>query len=172
MKVEDIDVSLRYGKIFNKNWIILNSISIIVVLLVFGYALYDIILMEYQNRFDLLKYIIIWSICFLSIETWFFYFILKNYKIKKKVKFWLQDAVKLTVFAKEIKRLPAFLFSLEQVAIEVIFKHDGKLIKIKNGNRKQLQVAPYLVKYANKNINILFSPKYNEVMILKNQAIN
>ena len=46
MKVEDIDVSLRYGKIFNKNWIILNSISIIVVLLAFGYALYDIILME------------------------------------------------------------------------------------------------------------------------------
>jgi len=87
MKVEDIDVSLRYGKIFNKNWIILNSISIIVVLLAFGYALYDIILMKYQNRFDLLKYIIIWSICFLSIETWFFYFILKNYKIKKKLSF-------------------------------------------------------------------------------------
>lgn len=110
--------------------------------------------------------ILLCSLC----RNFFLYFILKNKFIKKKVGLWLNDAVELKAYSRETMRIPAGLFSLRQISIEVVFKYGGEFIIQKNGKQKWLQFAPYLVKYANKKINILYSPTYNEVMILKDQS--
>ena len=41
MKVEDIDVSLRYGKLLNKGWIIFSYIVLGLLTLLLSYCVYD-----------------------------------------------------------------------------------------------------------------------------------
>lgn len=170
MKIKDVDVSLKYGKIFSKNWMLTWCVCLCLAVLFFGYTLCEILVSDNQTILDLLYGILVWLFCFVFFAGTLLYFILKNKFIKKKVMIWLNDAIEIKAYARETKRLPASLLSLEQVAIEVIFKYDGEIVILKNGKQKWLQVAPYLVKYANKKINILYSPTYNEVMILKDQS--
>lgn len=104
----------------------------------------------------------------------FMIFIIKNYKRRKVILLWLQDAVEIKAYAKTLSTWGP-IFEAKSTRLQVNFTFNGKKItKISQG--KQLGVPDgyhrIWTEYADKEINILYSPKYDEVMILKNSAAN
>ncbi len=165
MKIEDIDICLRYGKLLNKGWIVFSFISLAVIPLLCGYCMYEIITSSVGkfNLIDILPCITIFGL----LELFYLWVVLKNRLIKKKIREWKKDAVELTAYSKEIFRINVIP---PQIAIKVYFNFDGMKYAIPNGKGKRTQTAYYLLKYSNRKIKILFSPTYNEVMILKDQS--
>ena len=92
-----------------------------------------------------------------------FYGLIRDLFIRSKIKLWQADAVKLSAKTNEAD----FDYSRFCVAIAVRFEyHDKKMRKV-SGRHGHLNYDPVFLKYRNRKINILYSPKYDEVMILK-----
>lgn len=99
-------------------------------------------------------------------------FILKNEKKRKEVFMWLEDAIEINAFSKKIGskyQLAIFEGAKIQVEFDIdgihyIRESDSKCYKNKN-----FEGGYYYIwsKYADRQIKILYSPKYDEVMILK-----
>lgn len=107
-------------------------------------------------------------------------FLIKNEKMRNKILLWLQDAVELEAHCETLlsdygNPLLDTVFPSPpvRVKIRVKFKYNGKHYskdsgyKNKNGEFKN-DYQKIWVKYADKSINILYSPKYDEVIVLKN----
>lgn len=94
----------------------------------------------------------------------------------KKVSKWLDDAVLITatskqILAREVEWSDA-AFSTPAIKIKVFFKFDNKTYVYESCDHHSGSACPdgctyYWRKYADKEVNILYSPKYEEVMILK-----
>ena len=158
MKVEDIDVSLRYGKLLNKGWIIFSYIVLGLLTLLLSYCVYD----TYSSTRNIIDILYI-AFSFVLIFAAYIWIILKYKMIRKKIKECLKDAVELTAYSKEVFRINVIP---PQISIKVYFKYE-----IPNGKGRKIQTAYYLLKYGNRKIRIYFSPTYKEVMILKDQSI-
>ena len=163
MKVEDIDVSLRYGKLLNKGWIIFSYIVLGLLTLLLSYCVYD----TYSSTRNIIDILYI-AFSFVLIFAAYIWIILKYKMIRKKIKECLKDAVELTAYSKEVFRINVIP---PQISIKVYFKYDGIRYEIPNGKGLKIQTAYYLLKYGNRKIRIYFSPTYKEVMILKDQSI-
>ena len=163
MKVEDIDVSLRYGKLLNKGWIIFSYIVLGLLTLLLSYCVYD----TYSSTRNIIDILYI-AFSFVLIFAAYIWIILKYKMIRKKLKECLKDAVELTAYSKEVFRINVIP---PQISIKVYFKYDGIRYEIPNGKGRKIQTAYYLLKYGNRKIRIYFSPTYKEVMILKDQSI-
>ena len=163
MKVEDIDVSLRYGKLLNKGWIIFSYIVLGLLTLLLSYCVYD----TYSSTRNIIDILYI-AFSFVLIFAAYIWIILKYKMIRKKIKECLKDAVELTAYSKEVFRINVIP---PQISIKVYFKYDGIRYEIPNGQGRKIQTAYYLLKYGNRKIRIYFSPTYKEVMILKDQSI-
>lgn len=101
--------------------------------------------------------------------------IMINHKNCKLVKKWSEDAVLIKAQTKSIGDAVVFSGAIP-IKVEkmlVIFEYDGKLIKKESGSQRlgffsSMQGYSALFrKYVNREINILYSPRYDEVMILK-----
>lgn len=97
-------------------------------------------------------------------------FIVKNEKKRKQVQLWLEDAVEVQAESKEIGRI-CQLGVLPCVKLQIDFDIDGVHYR-----RFSESVSPkgeaggyYYIwrKYANQKLNILYSKKFDEVMVLK-----
>ena len=163
MKVEDIDVSLRYGKLLNKGWIIFSFIVLGLLTLLLSYCVYD----TYSSTRNIIDILYI-AFSFVLIFAAYIWIILKYKMIRKKIKECLKDAVELTAYSKEVFRINVIP---PQISIKVYFKYDGIRYEISNGKGRKIHTAYYLLKYGNRKIRIYFSPTYKEVMILKDQSI-
>jgi len=95
----------------------------------------------------------------------FLYAIVSNNKLNKKITLWLEDAIQLRAFT---MRLDTISLKYKPYQLQVNFEFDGKIYQrisapgnIIKGYHKIFK------KYADRYINILYSPKYDEVLILK-----
>ena len=117
MKVEDIDVSLRYGKLLNKGWIIFSYIVLGLLTLLLSYCVYD----TYSSTRNIIDILYI-AFSFVLIFAAYIWIILKYKMIRKKIKECLKDAVELTAYSKEVFRINVIP---PQISIKVYFKYDG-----------------------------------------------
>lgn len=98
--------------------------------------------------------------------------VVKNEKMRKNVSLWMEDAVLVNAFAKSVgvkKQLGIF----PSVKLQVKFTIDGIFYSKESCSNhyktKQFEEGYYYIwsKYADREISILYSKKYDQVMILK-----
>lgn len=174
--VQDIDASLKYGQVFSgKAWngvfvflyvtsglICISAIATLICApLIFG---------EYDR--NSIGFIMI---CIIAIILFTILIIaLKAYvaKGKKKATLWLEDAIVLEAYAKSVGQTLHVrnMIARTATAIEVSFEYDDKrCVRQSTYKDKPLYLAVY-TKYADKKILIAYSPKYDEVMLIKPES--
>lgn len=176
MQVSDIDISLSHGQLFGKKqWttillfmiapFILEIVTIILFIVPF-------VVPDAEFEAPIIIIILFGNILFLSLLTFFISIKVKDYKLKKRVSLWLDDAVETKAYSKQTgeQKLP---FLPKGITIQVKFEIEGKKyvrdsgIKVFGGGKGYLATFK---KYADREINILYSPKYDEVLILKDKT--
>jgi len=101
------------------------------------------------------------------------FFLVKNIKIRNSAIFYLEDAVALKAYCKAVDTNNFGARGGSSVLIEIAFSYGGDNIKIKSSGRMFLTTKKFegyhhvFVRYSNSHVNIMYSPKYGEVMILK-----
>ena len=82
----------------------------------------------------------------------------------KQISLWLQDAVPLVA---ESKRVDCFKGKGRSagIQIEIVFQHQGGWVVRKSNGLDKIYHD-----YVNREIKILYSPKYDQVMFLKNES--
>ena len=109
------------------------------------------------------------NILFVSLMSVAIYIKVKNDRLKKKILLWLEDAIETIAYSKKIGEnrvgLPPKATKIRvRFAINGVTYKRESTAKIVGGQRGYLGTYN---KYANREIRILYSPKYDEVLILK-----
>ena len=109
------------------------------------------------------------SLCILIFAV---YLVVKDFRVKSKVKMWLNDAVVLKAYSMKTGEYKSFLFP-NACAIDVKFSFNG-INYVKSSNIKtfggKTGYLTTLEKYANREIDIAYSPKFDEVLIIKQRT--
>ena len=163
----DIKESLTYGKLFlgKTKFFLYIVLGVSLLLPIFTLALY---IVSNFNIVTLLNEKTIMLICANIVPLLLFLVILiriiYNYGLVKKVSLWLEDAVLLQAKARRLDLVDA---KFKPYQIEVKFSYKNKIQKhISRAGNIFLGYYKFFIE-SEKNIEILYSPKYNEVMILK-----
>ncbi|MDE5721884.1 MAG: hypothetical protein K2I30_03990 [Clostridia bacterium] len=98
--------------------------------------------------------------------------IIKNEKVRKEVSLWIEDSVKVGAFAKSVgikKQLGIFPCVKIQIDFDINGVHYSRESHSNHYKDKSFEDGYYYIwsKYCDRKIDILYSPKYDEVMILK-----
>ena len=171
MDVSNIEVSLSKGRLFVKRDFVLFAILLVVS---FIFPLLTIILpfipeMEWES--DVIIAMVIGNLLSIALMALSIFAIVRDKKVKSEVQLWLKDAVKITAIANYAGEI-RFGFQAKATKIQVDFVLDGKhyyresTVKILGG---EAGYNSAFNKYVNKYVRIMYSPKYDEVMIIKNQ---
>lgn len=97
-------------------------------------------------------------------------------KENRDIEKWLKDAVLLTAWATEIGRIRNGVNHIIRIKIALTFTFDGKKIMLQSGEKNTIRENIFYMnigydaifrKYVDRPIQILYSPQYDEVMILK-----
>ena len=168
----DIDASLSYGQIFlSQAWIVmLIFILVCTVLFCIGYICY-IVTSVIENNIDMIL-VIIPGIVFIGFVVLCTFLFLRMSKEKHKATLWLEDAIVLEAYAKSVGQTLHVrnMIARTATAIEVSFEYDDKrCVRQSTYTDKPLYLAVY-TKYADKKILIAYSPKYDEVMLIKPES--
>ena len=174
MKLSDIAATLTDGRFYTGKWLnflyfscgvgFLMPIITCGMLLCAGLGVMDwTIYMTLVAAFGNILFFALISICF--------FLIIKNNKLKRRIYLYLEDAVQLSAYSKSIDALYGRLRFYNGVKIKISFIFQGKnYIKISGNPNKDNFENGYdrvFIKYCDKKIDILYSPRYDEVMILK-----
>ncbi len=178
IKFDYVDATLKHGQVFSsKVWR---------ALIIFFYVLMSIVLsiciiyltvvpltVGVYSQGDLLAMICscIFSVIFL-IGVIIFH---KCYNSRKRnVEMWLKDSILLKAKSTSIgQRLVVRNFiALTGFALEVSFMYDDMCCTRRSERDSKLVFLPVYRKYANKVITIAYSPKYDEVILIKPEFIN
>lgn len=169
--VQDIDASLKYGQVFSgKIWgsaVILLSIASACI----GIVVIIIPITSIEYRSDII-FIVCGSFLFIFLVLSTVIIQMFFNKGKKKAALWLKDAVILDAQAKSLGQTLHVrnLIMRTATAIEVSFEYDDKrYVRQSIYKDKPLYLAVY-TKYVDKKILIAYSPKYDEVMLIKPQS--
>ena len=174
--VQDIDASLKYGQVFSgQAWkgifvFLYITSGIIGAFIIATLICVPLILGEYDR--NSIGFIMI---CTIAIMLFTILIIaLKAYigKGKHKATLWLEDAIVLEAYAKSVGQTLHVrnMIARTATAIEVSFEYDDKrCVRQSTYKDKPLYLAVY-TKYADKKILIAYSPKYDEVMLIKPQS--
>ena len=169
--VQDIDASLKYGQVFSgKIWgsaVILLSIASACI----GIVVIIIPITSIEYRSDII-FIVCGSFLFIFLVLSTVIIQMFFNKGKKKAALWLKDAVILDAQAKSLGQTLHVrnLIMRTATAIEVDFEYDDRRCSRQSTYKdKPLYLAVY-TKYADKKIRIAYSPKYDEVMLIKPES--
>lgn len=168
MDVSDIDISLTLGQLIygRKWWWIIALFALASILPVCTVImLFTPITFTVEIIFSLVGGNIL-SLCILIFAV---FLVVKDFIIKSKVRIWLNDAVALKAYSMKTREYKSFLFP-NACTIDVRFSFNGTNY-VKSSNVKTLggKIA-YLTtfeKYADGEIDIAYSPKFDEVLIIK-----
>ncbi|MCH5157816.1 MAG: hypothetical protein J1F33_01340 [Clostridiales bacterium] len=168
-KYSDVDVSLSQGQLYGtKHFVVLwlGNISSS-LLIVVGIILMVLSCTEWNSQMFIVALLgILVGMGFFSVLIYCF---VKDKKTKRQVVMWLSDAIKTTAFSKKVDEYRAG-FQPSAVKIRVEFSLNG-IKYVRESSATCFGGRPgYLgtfKPYANKRIDILYSPKYDEVLILK-----
>lgn len=100
--------------------------------------------------------------------------IIKNERNRKEILLWLKDAVKLKAFSKKVGEFKASIL-FPTVKIQVDFEFDGIYHSCESKGKQigGMKEGYHRIwtQFIDKPIEILYSPKYDEVMLLKSSHI-
>lgn len=169
--VEDIDASLKYGQVFSgKIWgsaVVLLSIASVFM----GLVVIIIPITSIEYRRDII-FIVCGSFLFIFLVLSTVIMQMFFNKGKKKATLWLEDAIVLEAYAKSVGQTLHVrnMIARTATAVEVSFEYDDKrCVRQSTYKDKPLYLAVY-TKYADKKILIAYSPKYDEVMLIKPES--
>ena len=95
------------------------------------------------------------------------YLIVKDIIIRKKIYLWKKDAIKLNAYSSKIDaRIAPPTFNFRDIKIKVSFFYQKKIERVSGRKNKEIY-DPIFYRYSNREIQILYSPKYDEIMIIK-----
>ena len=165
LKMSDIAASLEYG--LHLTGILYFMIISILIGGCFLELLVPIIFLYEEPPFEyevILIPSIMGGIFILISAIW----LIKNNLLKRKMRIWMEDAVELYAYSEEISR---FWMPMHPTAtkIRVKFQWEGRNYVRTSGNGKRKAYQKVFTKYANRYIRILYSPKYDQIMILKDK---
>ena len=168
LKVSDIDASLNYGKIYtSKAWDATFIVMLILSVLVMVFAVVGLFDKPYDSNS---KFMIVFGFVFggfmLLVTLLLFLYINRG---KKKATLWLKDAVLLEArctlldTSMQVRRSVV----VKAAAIRVKFTYNGKKYTKESSYKGTRAYLPVFNKYADKKITIAYSPKYDQVMLVK-----
>ena len=160
-QIKDVAASITGGAVGSRGVLCILHIGNISVLLMTPIVIFSGILYDSSIFWLLLLPIIVAPV--------FFYFTIRVYKLRTKIKLWLEDAIECNVQSKRIDTTgPSVIFAANTIVpmrrmckIQIQFGYNGKKIK------KISDYARIFGFYADREISILYSEKYNQVLILK-----
>lgn len=173
MQISNIDASLSQGQLLGKKqWVALYLfISVFFFFPIFTLVL--LVLPEVEWDSQMAFAMVGCNILFLLILALSIYLKIKNNRLKIKINLWLKDAIELKAYSRKIGENRLGL-QPAAIKIEVCFKIDGKYYA-RNSSAKVFGGWEGYIgtfkKYADREINILYSPKYDEVLILKDKNV-
>lgn len=171
IQLQDIDASLAYGQIFSGKIYGSSVILLSVTTMFMGLVVIIVPITAYEYRSDIIFFVcgsIIFALFLLSTICLQMFF----NKGKKKATVWLEDAIVLEAYAKSVGQTLHVrnMIARTATAIEVSFEYDDKrCVRQSTYKDKPLYLAVY-TKYADKKILIAYSPKYDEVMLIKPES--
>lgn len=168
LKVSDIDASLNYGKIHTgKAWNATFIAMLILSVLVMVFAVVGLFDKPYDSS-D--KFMIIFGFVFggfmLIVTLLLFLYVNRG---KKRAALWLKDAVLLEARCTlldtrmEVRNSAA----AKAAAIRVKFTYNGKKYTKESSYKGARTYLPVFNKYADRKITIAYSPKYDQVLLVK-----
>ena len=169
MKLPNVDVSLSHGKLFNKKhfiplYIALSTSCLFPVLTVFLLCLPAV---EWDN--DMIVALTLGNLFAAAIISLFVYVERKNRKLKNKISVWSTDAVKIRAYSKKVGEIR---LGMQPKATKIQVRFTLNAVEyIRESTYKVLGGLEGYVgcfnQYADRAVTVLYSPKYDEVMILK-----
>lgn len=170
MKVSDVNFSLSVGHLL---WGVGKVPIIILIALSMLFPILTIVMLCTPLVWNTIMIVAFSLINIFSLILFCFSLkiIIKDKNNKKKVSLWLKDAVEAKAYSKIISEDWSWLLCwlIKGRIIRVNFKINGKRF-VRDSNFKFFGGEKgyiYGAKYINKEIRIAYSPKYDEVMILK-----
>lgn len=170
MQISNIRASLSQGNFLDrKQFAILYSGM--VALLLLPLLTVVLIIAPYEWDGQMVDAMVGGNFMFISVYAVYISIFVKNNKLRKKIILWLEDAIETKAYSKNIgeNRLG---FQPKATKIEVKFKVNNKIYTREStakvfGGWEGYQGV--FTKYADREINILYSEKYDEVLILKDK---
>jgi hypothetical protein len=172
MQISNIDVSLSLGQLLWKKqkkalWLFMIAPSLLPLFTI----VFAVVLLINKIQWDgiIIFVMVSFNLIFLLLLILPIYIIIKDRKNKNKIKLWLDDAIETKAYSKKTGELK-LLFLPKGIVIQVTFKINNKnyikdsTVKVFGGGKAYLASFK---KYADREISILYSPKYDEVLILK-----
>lgn len=159
--MDRIVATLKYGKIFRKGLIFLW------IMLLFGLFFFTF---SFTFLFGEDKSIIGFigaNLCFCIFSGSALYLLIKNDINVKSCKKWLNDAVELYAKSNGIKKTHFAFTDIGMIKLKVSFEYNGNKIEKYSGSKQNNGFDRVFSNYSDKQIKIMYSPKYDEVMILK-----
>lgn len=177
MDISLIDATLKYGefKYTERKKLILEIVGSLIITAVL--EVFAIIFLIY-SKFTYIEVlginailIILWIVCLLIYK--------KQNKQSKEVKLWLQDAVEINAVTSQAgeNKSVAMLTPITLYKLQVDFDYNGRHYTYfsKNEYKIKFDSPPtgfhkIWERYINKNVKIMYSPKYDEVMLVRGSA--
>lgn len=169
MKVNNIAVSLSLGQLLHKKHFVTLYLGMAISLLFPAITIALLFFPQIISDNQLLYALITGNIIFVSFFCVLVYVKVKDTKIKKTVTIWLEDAIQLQAHCKKVDQIMAGM-QPKAVKIKVTFKLDDKVFSKVSTAKVFGGQSGYLgtfTKYADKDVVILYSPRYDEVLIVK-----
>jgi len=170
--------TLRYGAFNERKRKEYFTTSIVIIGLFAIAMIIPIIIMSISYPYDnaCLVFFIIGAVGF-SISVIVSAVLLSRYeKIRKEILKWSEDAVELYAYSKcvgEQESSEPFIFNVVCAKIEVTFKLDDKKYKRLSGKTGRLGTDDGFLRlwldYRDREIRIMYSPKYDQVIVLKDK---
>lgn len=168
-KLSDIDVSLSRGQLYGKKQLVVGWIGIISAVLLMTLGIASIILSCIEWDVQIFSSALMGVVIGAAFLAVLIYYFIQDKMIKKEVSLWLQDASIVQATSEEVDSFRAG-FQPIGVKIRVRFDINGiayareSTTKVFGG---KIGYSNAFKKYTNRKIKIMYSPKYDEVMILK-----
>ena len=177
IKLTRIDASLKHGQFFTGKWLIFfYSLIIFCSVMPISTLLFLCLVYLGKESFDTDTIISFIGSDSISLITIFgtIYVLYRNNKLKKKIILWLDDAIELNAQTTVLDSFRTLGQPVAETKLLVEFYIDNyrKICTSEDKSRKDHWYRrngfyKILSKYANKSIKIMYSPKYDQVIILK-----
>ena len=156
-----------------RKMLIAYFLLVTIFLLLMGLGIFIFAREQQENPEPMISFvfwIIFWVFIMSAFPIFFLIYLIKTEKKRKEVCLWLQDAVLLQAQSKEVGRKYA-LGMFPGVKLQIDFELGGMhYTRFSDSPSPQGERGGYYLmwrKYANRTIQILYSLKYDKVMILK-----
>ena len=171
MQLSEIEASLSQGNFLGKRQLLIVHISMIMCLIIPLITIILLVIPQVEWDNSIILTMTLANIIFLFLLGVLFYVKIKNNKVKRKIELWMEDCVELIAYAEKIGEYRIGIQS-EAVKIRVRFNFGNKqylresTANVVGGRKGYLDCYK---KYINRKLRILYSPKFDEVLILKNK---